>query len=67
LFAVGGDELCKAALAKTRVAAIGPVVADALARRGVSIDVMPQDSWFMKPLTNTLAEALAQSAIRDVS
>ena len=67
LFAVGGDELCKAALAKTHVAAIGPVVADALARRGVSIDVMPQDSWFMKPLTNTLAEALAQSAIRDIS
>jgi uroporphyrinogen-III synthase len=67
LFAVGGDELCRTALAKTRVAAIGPVVADALARRGVPTDVMPQDSWFMKPLTNTLAEALGENANRDVS
>jgi uroporphyrinogen-III synthase len=67
LFAVGGDELCKDALAKTRVAAIGPVVAETLARRGVHIDVMPQDAWFMKPLTNTLAEALAESANRSIS
>jgi uroporphyrinogen-III synthase len=67
LFAVGGDELCRKALAQTRVAAIGPVVADALARHGAPIDVMPQDSWFMKPLTNTLAEALARSANRDAS
>ncbi len=64
LFAVGGDEPCKAALAKTLVAAIGPVVADALARRGAPIDLMPQDSWFMKPLTNALAEALAEKAPR---
>jgi uroporphyrinogen-III synthase len=67
MFAVGGDELCRAALGQTRVAAIGPVVAGALARHGVSIDVMPQDAWFMKPLTNTLAEALADSANRDAS
>lgn len=51
------DEL-RAGLSATRVAAVGPVVADALKARGVDIDTMPQDSWFMKPLTQALIASL---------
>jgi uroporphyrinogen-III synthase len=56
LFAVGPAELVKAALEKTEVAAIGPVVADALARHQVNVRMMPQDSFFMKPLTSVMEQ-----------
>jgi uroporphyrinogen-III synthase len=46
------------ALARTLVAAVGPVVRDELAARGVKIALMPQDSYFLKPLTNLLVEHL---------
>ncbi|MGH8176009.1 MAG: uroporphyrinogen-III synthase [Steroidobacter sp.] len=58
LFAVGGEAVFKAALARTEVAAIGPVVADALSRRGVEVRLTPKESFFMKPLTSAMAEAL---------
>lgn len=48
-----------AALAASNIAAVGPVVAAALAARGVRVQIMPQNAWFMKPLTSALAEALA--------
>ena len=48
-----------AALAHTHVAAVGPVVADALAQRAVHVASMPADSFFMKPLTSALEAALA--------
>jgi uroporphyrinogen-III synthase len=47
-----------AALAATRVAAVGPVVGEALASRGVIVRAMPDDSWFLKPLTSALAQVL---------
>lgn len=55
----GGHETALAqALARTRIAAVGPVVRDALAARGVATGLMPQESYFLKPLTNLLAETL---------
>jgi uroporphyrinogen-III synthase len=57
LFAIAPAEQVQAALARTRVAAVGPVVADALARRDVRVASMPQDSFFMKPLTSELEAA----------
>ena len=57
LFAVGGEDLCKAAFARTDVAAIGPVAAEALARRNVPVRLTPKDSFFMKPLASAMAEA----------
>ena len=57
LFAIAPAEQVHAALARTRVAAVGPVVADALARRDVRVASMPQDSFFMKPLTSELEAA----------
>jgi uroporphyrinogen-III synthase len=59
LFAVAPVAQVQAALARTRVAAVGPVVADALAQRAVSVASMPHDSFFMKPLTSALEAALA--------
>ena len=58
LFTVGPPELVKAALEKTEVAAIGPVVAEALARHDISVRLMPQDSFFMKPLTSAMEQGI---------
>jgi uroporphyrinogen-III synthase len=64
LFAIGPREHVRAALARTRVAAVGPIVADALARHSVHVASMPQDSFFMKPLTSALEAAFAARAGR---
>jgi uroporphyrinogen-III synthase len=62
LFAVAagaGDEpRLRAALARARVAAIGPIVVDALAKRGVRLDVVPDRGFVMRRLVNALADAL---------
>ena len=47
-------ELLRQSLARTMVAAIGPVVAEALGARGVTAQVIPADSYYMKPLTQAL-------------
>lgn len=60
LIAVASEEYAKAALANTLVAAIGPVVADALRRHGIDARLMPEESFFLKPLTSALEEALGQ-------
>ena len=46
-------------LAATVVAAVGPVVADALRQHGVRVDLMPESSYFMKPMVSKLIETLA--------
>jgi uroporphyrinogen-III synthase len=53
-----------AALHKARIAAVGPVVAGELARRGLAVAIMPRDSFFMKPLVSAIAAAL-QSPIAE--
>lgn len=58
LFAVASAESITTALAKTVVAAVGPVVADTLRRHGIEARVMPEDSFFLKPLTSVLEDAL---------
>ncbi|HEX8756254.1 MAG TPA: uroporphyrinogen-III synthase [Steroidobacteraceae bacterium] len=58
LIAVGSEEGARAALANTLVAAIGPVVADTLRRHGIDARLMPEESFFLKPLTSMLEEAL---------
>ena len=61
LFAIAPAETVNKALSKTVVAAIGPVVADTLRKRGVEARVMPEESFFLKPLTSELEEALAKN------
>jgi uroporphyrinogen-III synthase len=40
------------------VAAVGPVVAATLRRHGVEARLMPEEAFFLKPLTTALEEAL---------
>ena len=58
LFEVAPPDTVRIALGRTRVAAIGPVVARTIIERGVRVDLTPKDSYFLKPLTAALEEAL---------
>jgi uroporphyrinogen-III synthase len=58
LFSLAPEPVVVAALSRTLVAAVGPVVAEALAARGVPARVVPEESFFLKPLTSVLEEAL---------
>ena len=58
----GLSEALVRGLARTRVAAIGPVAADDLTRQGIRVDIMPADSFFMKPLVTELVRAFSGSA-----
>jgi uroporphyrinogen-III synthase len=51
-------EALKTALGRICVAAVGPVVAEALTAQGIRVDLMPTESYFLKPLTSKLVEAL---------
>lgn len=46
-------------LERTMVAAVGPVVAEALQRRGARVDALPERSFTLKPLVRVIAEILA--------
>jgi len=61
LIAVASAAGARSALTNTLVAAIGPVVADTLHRHGIEARLMPEESFFLKPLTSALEEALAES------
>lgn len=50
----GLAETLRQELARIKVAVIGPVAADALARLGVSPDAMPHTSYSMKPLVQAI-------------
>lgn len=52
------DEL-KEALARTVVAAVGPLVADALERYGIAVQAVPDGSYYLKPLATVMAKALS--------
>ena len=49
-----GEEQLVTTLNALTVAAVGPVVADSLAECGVQVDLMPEQSFFMKPLVREL-------------
>lgn len=50
----------RSGLQRTLVAAVGPVVADALRARQVRVDLMPEEAYFLKPLTQALSDRLGQ-------
>ncbi len=58
IFAIGAAEDVKTALERTVVAAVGPVVAETLRRHGIQPKLMPEESFFLKPLTSVLEDAL---------
>jgi len=55
------DELSRG-LSRTKVAAVGPVVAAELRAAGVGVDAMPDHAYFMKPLVTELVRLLATPA-----
>ncbi|MEH6564220.1 MAG: uroporphyrinogen-III synthase [Halopseudomonas sp.] len=58
-----GEAQLLMALGKLKVAAVGPVVADELTAYGVRVDLMPQSSFFMKPLVRELVRELGDPAV----
>ena len=50
--------LVKRALTNTKIAAVGPIVAEAIRSAGFEVASSPEHSWFMKPLVVALSEAL---------
>jgi uroporphyrinogen-III synthase len=58
IFSVAAEDAVRAALQQTAVAAVGPIVADTLKKRGIDVRFMPTGSFFMKPLTRALEDAL---------
>jgi uroporphyrinogen-III synthase len=58
LFRGANAEEVRTALARTAVAAVGPVVAESLGAYGVDVGVMPAGSWHLKPLVAALGELL---------
>jgi uroporphyrinogen-III synthase len=60
--AVARAKNCEAALAegfaKTRIAAVGPVVAAAIEAAGGTVAMMPPDNFHMRPMVNAIIEAL---------
>lgn len=51
-----------AGLGRIKVAAIGPVTAAALTRRGVEAAIVPSGRYFMKPLVTAIVEALGRAS-----
>ncbi len=50
--------LVRRALTNTKIAAVGPIVAEAIRSAGYDVASSPEHSWFMKPLVVALSEAL---------
>ena len=58
--AMGQDEKLQTALQSTAIAAVGPVVAGELQRRGFGATITPEHGYFMKPLVSAIVAALAE-------
>jgi len=54
----GRTEQLGAGLRRTTIAAIGPAVAAALERHGLTAAIMPNGTYFMKPLVLAITAAL---------
>jgi uroporphyrinogen-III synthase len=59
--------LVKRALTKTKIAAVGPIVAEAIRNAGFEVASSPEHSWFMKPLVVALSESLQAKKEKDHS
>ena len=55
---VAEPERLRAALGRTRIAAVGPLVGEALQAAGAKVAVMPEESFHMKPMVNAILAAI---------
>ena len=55
--AQGCEDALRAALQRTAIAAVGPVVAHAVEEAGGRVAVMPQDNFHMRPMVNAILAA----------
>src|SRR5207237_8704478 len=60
LFSIAPEATILKALSNTVVAAVSPVVAETLRKRGIKAPMIPEESFFLKPLTSELEEAPAE-------
>lgn len=58
------DDALRAALERTVVAAVGPLVAEALNRHEIPVDTVPGESYSMKPMVRASIRALAGGKAR---
>ncbi len=56
-----------AGIARTLVAAVGPIVADELRRHDAVVAIEPESSFFMRPMVNEIVKALAKLPPRSVT
>jgi len=59
--------LVRRALTRTKIAAVGPIVAEAIRAAGYEVASSPEHSWFMKPLVVALSEQLGAKKDKDHS
>lgn len=55
------DAALRRGLAKTKVAAVGPIVADTFRDRRVRVDVCPEQGWVMKNLVQQIKRAFGEN------
>jgi uroporphyrinogen-III synthase len=60
-------QLVRRALTRTKIAAVGPIVAEAIRAAGFEVASSPEHSWFMKPLVVALSEQLGAKKDKDLS
>jgi uroporphyrinogen-III synthase len=58
------EETLKQGLARTKIAAVGPIVADAITALGGSVAIMPEGNFHMKPLVNAICASLRNAGRR---
>jgi uroporphyrinogen-III synthase len=59
--------LVRRALTRTKIAAVGPIVAESIRAAGFEVASSPEHSWFMKPLVVALSEQLGAKKDKDLS
>jgi uroporphyrinogen-III synthase len=59
--------LVRRALTATKIAAVGPIVAEAIRAHGFEVASSPEHSWFMKPLVVALSETLQAKKDKDLT
>jgi uroporphyrinogen-III synthase len=50
----------KSGIAKTRIAAVGPIAAQSLVNRGTKVDICPDQGFVMKKLVQLLARSSSE-------